>query len=169
MMAKIFCSLCSQEGGSFFTDLFPDLQNFSTTLVLDLLQVSLAAKTGEGIKARETCNTWQSGSLAGQDSVQSASFYKKPISNHMLRKYNDTTERGSAMIFDNGRLKFDEIVDNNPVIFENGSKTRLLMNINEHAKYYKYLSLFFLLLFFPRERLVASPPCVGGGIGNRTL
>ena len=25
---------------------------------LDLLQVSLAAKTGEGIKARETCNTW---------------------------------------------------------------------------------------------------------------
>ena len=72
---------------------------------MDLLQVSLAAKTGEGIKARETCNTWQPGSLAGQDSVQSASFYKKPISNHMLRKDNDTMERGSAMFFDNGRLK----------------------------------------------------------------
>ena len=49
--------------------------------MMDLLQVSLAAKTGEGIKARETFNTWQPGSLAGQDSVQSASFYKKPISN----------------------------------------------------------------------------------------
>ena len=73
--------------------------------ILDLLQVSLAANTGEGIKARETCNTWQPASLAGQDSVQSASFYKKPISNHMLRKDNDTTERGSAMFFDNGRLK----------------------------------------------------------------
>ena len=35
------------------------------------------------------------------------------------------------------------------------------MNINEHAKYYKSLSLFFLLLFFPRERLVASPNLVG--------
>ena len=72
---------------------------------MNLLQVSLAGKTGEGIKARETCNTWQRGSLAGQNSVQSASFYKKPISNHMLRKHNDTTERGSAMFFDNGRLK----------------------------------------------------------------
>ena len=72
---------------------------------LDLLQVSLAGKTGEGIKARETCNTWQPGSWAGQNSVQSASFYKKPISNDMLRKYNDTTEGGSAMFFDNGRLK----------------------------------------------------------------
>ena len=60
--------------------------------LLDLLQVSLAAKKGEGIKVRETCNTWQPGSLAGQDFVQSASFYKKPISNHMLRKDNDTTE-----------------------------------------------------------------------------
>ena len=78
---------------------------FKITVILDLLQVSLAAKTGEGIKARETCKTWQPGSLAGQDSVQSASFYKKPISNHMLRKDNDTTERGSAMFFDNGRLK----------------------------------------------------------------
>ena len=46
---------------------------------------------------------------------------------------------------------FDETVDNNPVIFENGSKARLLMNIDEHAKYYKSLSLVFLLLFF-RER-----------------
>ena len=73
---------------------------------MDLQQVSLAAKMGEGKKARETCNTWQSGSLAGQDSVQSVSFYKKPISNHMLRKDNDTTERGSTMFFDNGRLKF---------------------------------------------------------------
>ena len=72
---------------------------------MDLLQVSLAAKTGEGIKARETCNTWQPESLAGRDSVQSASFYKRAISNHMLRKDNDTTERGSAMFFDNGRLK----------------------------------------------------------------
>ena len=52
---------------------------------------------------------------------------------------------------------FDETDDNNPVIFDNGSKARLLMNINEHAKYYKSLSLIFLLLFFPRERLVASP------------
>ena len=72
---------------------------------MDLLQVSLAAKTGEGIKARETCNTWQPGSLAGQDSVQSASLYKKPISNHMLRKDKDTAERGSVMFFDNGTLK----------------------------------------------------------------
>ena len=62
-------------------------------------------KMGEGIKAREICNTWQPGSLAGQNSVQSASFYKLPISNHMLRKYNDKTEQGSAMFFDNGRLK----------------------------------------------------------------
>ena len=56
---------------------------------------------------------------------------------------------------------FDETVDNNPVIFENGSKARLLMNINEHAKYYKSLSLFFLLLYFLRERLVASPDLRG--------
>ena len=48
-----------------------------TSTLLDLLQVSLAGKTGEGIKARETCNTWQRGSLAGQNPVQSASFYKK--------------------------------------------------------------------------------------------
>ena len=72
---------------------------------MDSLQVSLAAKTGEGIRARETCNTWHPGSLAGQDSVQSASFYKKPISDHTRREDNDTTERGSAMSFDNGRLK----------------------------------------------------------------
>ena len=72
---------------------------------LDLLLVSLAAKTGEGIKARETCNTWQPGPLAGQDSVQSASFYKQPISSHMLRKDNDTMERGSAMFFDNGQTQ----------------------------------------------------------------
>ena len=72
---------------------------------MDLLQVSLAAKTGGGMKARETCNTWQPGSLAGQDSVQSAFFNRNPISNHMLRKDNDITERGSAMLFDNGRLK----------------------------------------------------------------
>ena len=77
----------------------------STERNVDLLQVSLAGKTGEGIKARETCNTWQPGSLAGQNSVQSASFYKQPISNHMLRKDNDTTERGSAMFCDNGRFK----------------------------------------------------------------
>ena len=74
-------------------------------MYMDLLQVSLAAKTGDGIKARETCDTWQPGSLAGQDSIQSVSFYKKPISNHMLRKDNDTTKRGSAMFFDNGKLK----------------------------------------------------------------
>ena len=60
---------------------------------MDLLQVSLAAKTGEEIKARKTCNTCQPGSLAGQDSVQSASIHKKPIP----RKDNETTERGSAM------------------------------------------------------------------------
>ena len=52
---------------------------------------------------------------------------------------------------------FDETVDNNPVIFDNGSKARLIMNINEHAKYYKSLSLFSFSCFFPRERLVASP------------
>ena len=68
-------------------------------LVVDLLQVSLAAKTGEGIKARETCHTWQPGSLTGQDSVQSASFYEKPKSNHIPENDNDTTERGSAMFF----------------------------------------------------------------------
>ena len=88
----------------------PELKKFCVeflrmTAKLDLLEVSLAAKTGEEIKVRETCNTWQLGSLAGQDSVQSASFYKKPISNPMLRKGNDTTERGSAMFFDDGRLK----------------------------------------------------------------
>ena len=82
-----------------------DISNRFVYCYMDLLQVSLAAQTGEGIKARETCDIWQPGSLAGQDSVQSASFDKKPISNHMLRKYNDTTERGSAMFFDNGRLK----------------------------------------------------------------
>ena len=52
---------------------------------------------------------------------------------------------------------FDESVDNNSFIFENGSKARLLMNINEHAKSYKSLSPFFLLLFFLGERLVARP------------
>ena len=72
---------------------------------MDLLQIPLAAKTGKGIKARETGHTWQPGSLAGQDSVLSVSIYKKPVSNHMLRKDNDTTERGSTMFFDNGRLK----------------------------------------------------------------
>ena len=51
---------------------------------------------------------------------------------------------------------FDETVDNSPAMFENGSKAPLLININEHAKYYKSLSLFFLL-FFLRERFVASP------------
>ena len=75
----------------------------------------------------------------------------------MLRMDNDTTERGSAMLLTMADSNFDEAVDNNSVIFENGSKARLLMNINEHAKYYKSLSLFFLLLCFPRERLVASP------------
>ena len=82
-----------------------ELLDYSRVLV-DLQQVSLAAKTGEGKKARETCNTWQPWSLAGQDSVQSASFYKKLISNHMLRKDNETTERGSTTFYDNGRLKF---------------------------------------------------------------
>ena len=74
--------------------------------MVDRQQVSLEAKTGEGKKARETCNTWQPVSLAGQDSVQSASLYKKPKSNHMLRKDNDTTERDSTVFLDNGRLKF---------------------------------------------------------------
>ena len=46
---------------------------------------------------------------------------------------------------------FDETVGNNPVIIENGSKARLLMNVNEHAKYYKSLSLFSFSYFF-RER-----------------
>ena len=114
-------------------------------------------KTGEGKKGRETCNTWQPGSLAGQDSVQSASFYKKPISNHMLRKDNDTTERGSAMFFDNARLKSSmKQLTTTSSFFENGSMARLFMNINEHAKYYKSLSLLFHLPSLPRERLVAS-------------
>ena len=73
---------------------------------MDLQQVSLAAKTEEGKKARGTCNAWLPVSLAGKDSVQSASFNKKPISNHMLRKDNDTTERDSTVFLDNGRLKF---------------------------------------------------------------
>ena len=38
------------------------------------------------------------------------------------------------------------------------------MNINEHAKYYKSLSLFFLLPFLPQERLVASPEKTGLGV-----
>ena len=46
---------------------------------------------------------------------------------------------------------FDETADNNPVIFENGSKARLLMNINEHAWYYKSLSLFSSFAFSARE------------------
>ena len=46
---------------------------------------------------------------------------------------------------------FDESVDNNPVTFENGSKARLLMNINEHAKYYKSLLLFPSPVFSARE------------------
>ena len=48
---------------------------------------------------------------------------------------------------------FVETVDNNPVIL----KMEACLNINEHAEYYKSLSLFSLLLLFPRERLVASP------------
>ena len=75
----------------------------------------------------------------------------------MLRKDNDTTERGSVMFLTMADSSFDETVDNNPAVFENGSKARLLMNINEHAKYYKSLSLFSFCWFFPRERLVASP------------
>ena len=72
----------------------------------------------------------------------------------MPRKDNDTTERGSAMFFlTMADSIFDETVDNNPVIFENGSKARLLMNINEHAKYYKSPSLFSLLLFFCKRDL----------------
>ena len=42
---------------------------------------------------------------------------QKQISNHMLRKDNDRTERCSAMFFDNNR-SFDERVDNNPVILK---------------------------------------------------
>ena len=37
------------------------INNRSFAENMDLLQVSLAAKTGEGIKARETCNNWQPG------------------------------------------------------------------------------------------------------------
>ena len=51
-----------------------DFHAAEVSLKIDLLQVSLAAETGAGIKARETCNTWQPVSLAGQDSVQSASL-----------------------------------------------------------------------------------------------
>ena len=124
---------------------------------MDLLQVSLVAKTGEEIKARETCNTWQPGSLTGQDSVQLASFYKKPYPIICLERKMIQQSEALRCFLTMADSSFDETVDNNPIIFENGSKARLLMNINEHTKYYKSLSLFFLLLFFPRERLVASP------------
>ena len=88
------------------------------TLSMDLLQVSLAGKTGEGMKARETCNTWQPGSLAGQNSFQSASFYKKnqyPIiclEGTMIQQ--SEALRCSLTMADSS---FDETVDNNPVIF----------------------------------------------------
>ena len=80
---------------------------------MDLLQVSLLAKTGEGIKARETCNTWLPGWLAGQDSVQSAAFYKNQF----------------------------------PIIERIMMEARLI-NIDEHAKYYKSLSVFSFSCFF---------------------
>ena len=87
-------------------------------------------------------------------------LYKKPISNHMLRKDNDTTERGSAMfLLTMADSSFDGTVDNNPFIFENGSKARLLMNVNEHAKYYKSLTLFFLFLFFSARDTCGRSRC----------
>ena len=87
---------------------------------MDLLQVSLAAKTGEGIKRERLVKLGSLGRWLDRILSSRHPFAKKAISSHMLRKDNDTTERGSAMFFDNGRL--DETVDNNPVIFENGSK-----------------------------------------------
>ena len=129
---------------------------------LDLLQVSLAAKTGEGIKPRETCNTWKLGSLAGQDSVQSASFYKNQYPIICLERtmiQQSETLRSFLTMADSS---FDETVDNNPVIFENGSNARLLMNINEPTRYYKSLSLFVLLLFF-RERDLCFVSVFDGG------
>ena len=39
-------------------------------------------------------------------------------------KDNETTERGSAMFLTLADSSFHETVDNNPVIFENGSKAR---------------------------------------------
>ena len=115
---------------------------------MDLLKVSLAAKTGEGIKARETCNTWQHGSLAGQDSVQSASFYKNQYPIICLERTMIQQSEALRCFLTMADSCFDETVDNNPVIFENGSKARLLMNINEHAKYCKSLSLFSFSCFF---------------------
>lgn len=63
--------------------------------LVDLVQVSLAEKTRDGKKsARDiTCNTCYPGSLSGQDAVQSASFDKKPISNHIRRKKNNAKDR----------------------------------------------------------------------------
>ena len=73
--------------------------------LLDLLQVSLAAKTREGIKERETCNTWQHGSLAGQDSVQSASFTKNQYPIICLERTMKQQSEALRYFFDNGRLK----------------------------------------------------------------
>ena len=111
---------------------------------MDLLQVSLAAETGEGIKARETCNTWHP-------------FTKNQNQIICLERTMMQQSEALRCFLTMADSSFDETVDNNPIIFENGSKAQLLMNINELAKYYKSLSLFFLLLFFLRERLVASP------------
>ena len=104
------------------------ISHVSSPSRLDLLQVS-RGKNGRRNKSERDLQYLAAGSLAGQDSVQSASFYKKLISNHMLRKDNHSTERGSAMFFTMADSSFDETIDNNPVIFENGSKARLLMNI----------------------------------------
>ena len=114
---------------------------------MDLLQVSLAGKMGEGIKVRETCNTWQPGSLAGQNSVQSASFYRNQYPIICLEGTMIQLSEALRYSLTMTDSTFNETVDNNPAILENVSK----------AKYYKSLSLFSFSCFFPRERLVASP------------
>ena len=81
-------------------------------------QVPLAAKTGEGIKARETCNTWQPWSLAGQDSVQSASFYKKQYPIICLERTMIQQSEALRCSLTMADSIFDETVDKNPVILK---------------------------------------------------
>ena len=115
-------------------------------LHLDLLQVSLRAKMGEGIKARETCNTWQPGSLSSRHPFRKNQYPIICLERTMIQQ-----SEALRCFLTMADSSFDETVDNNRIIFENGSKARLLMNINEHAKYYKSLSLFPSPVFSARE------------------
>ena len=59
---------------------------------------------------------------------------------------------------------FDETVDKNPVIFENGSKARLLMN-----KYYSMPSITCLSRFFPSPVFPARETCSKSRYGRRGI